>query len=83
MNVELLKMFPERTLEGIKGMRRLAKFKERGSRHLAEEAALGTPPGMVRSPHGPVGESEGEMPRCVTSVNDGSSWGRDGRTTSL
>ena len=75
MNVELHKIFPERTLEGIKGMRRLAKFKERVARHLAEEALSGTPPGSVRSPHGPESESEGEMPRCGISESSSGSEG--------
>ena len=48
LNIELAKIFPQRTLEGVKGMRRNAKYKSLLSSFQAPSAALpGPSPSMV------------------------------------
>ena len=50
MDVQLSKLFPDRTLEAIKGMRRLQKYMARVKFFLREENAQHTPPEMDLPP---------------------------------
>ena len=60
INVRLSELFPERTLDAIKDMRRLPKFRAIVETFLESEELQGTLPEMDRSPPEPVSVNESE-----------------------
>ena len=71
INVELSKQFPDRTLEAIKGMRRLPKYKARVVEYLQEKHLLPTLPVMDMPPPEQVSRFEDNESRGELSGDNG------------
>ena len=71
MNVELSKKFPDRTLDAIKGMRRLAKYKARVAKYLEEVNLLPTLSEMDVPPPEQGSQKEDSESRVELSGDNG------------